>query len=153
VLDTNHCISKTIVNKPFDVFALEKLQIDRKKKWGKRFSRLLGSWSPSELDKFIAYKAESIGKVTVFVNPYKTSQRCSRCGFVHRWNRHGLRFRCGNCGFELNADLNAARNIGVLGKSEYLRLHVNEPIIASNEASPTREVDDSYKPPNLLGGS
>jgi IS605 OrfB family transposase len=146
VLNTNHCISKAIVNKPFDVFALEKLEITRKKKNGKRFNRLLGSWSPNELDMFIGYKAESRGKVTVFVNPYKTSQRCSRCGFVHRWNRHGLRFRCGNCGFELNADLNAGRNIEVLGKSEYLRLFVNEPIVAPSEASPTGVVDGSYKP-------
>jgi putative transposase len=153
VLDTNHCISKAIVNKPFDVFALEKLQITRKKKNGKRFNRLLGSWSPNELNRFIEYKAESRGKVNVPVNPYKSSQRCSRCGFVHRWNRHGLRFRCGNCGFELNADLNASRNIEVLGKSEYLRLFVNEPIVASNEASPTEVVDGSYKLPLSRGSS
>jgi IS605 OrfB family transposase len=146
VLNTNHCISKAIVNKPFDVFALEKLEITRKKKNGKRFNRLLGSWSPNELQRFVAYKAEGQGKVVVFVNPKFTSQRCSRCGFVHKWNRHGLRFRCGNCGFELNADLNASRNIEVLGRSEYLRLFVNEPIVASGEASPTGVVDGSYKP-------
>jgi len=153
VLDANHCISKAIVNKPFDVFASEKLKVNRKTKKGKRFNRLLGSWSPSDLQRLIVYKAETKGKLVVEVNPKHTSQRCSRCGFVHRWNRHGLRFRCGNCSFELNADLNASRNIEVLGKSECLRLRVNEPIVASGEASPTGAVDDSYKPPNLLGGS
>ncbi len=153
VLNTNHCISKAIVNKPFDVFALEKLQITRKKKNGKRFNRLLGSWSPNELQRFMAYKAEAKGKVVVEVNSRHTSQRCSRCGFVHRWNRHGLRFRCGNCGFELNADLNAGRNIEVLGRSKYLWLFVNEPIVASGEASPTGAVDGSYKPPLSRGGS
>ena len=146
VLNSNHCISKAVVSKPFDVFALEKLEIARKKKNGKRFNRLLGSWSPNELERFVVYKAEAKGKVAVEVNPRHTSQRCSRCGFVHRWNRHGLRFRCGNCGFELNADLNASRNIEVLGKSEYLRLFVNEPIVASGEASPTGVADASYKP-------
>ncbi len=146
VLNSNHCISKAIVNKPFDVFALEKLRISREKKNGRRFNRLLGSWSPDELHRFITYKAEAEGRVCVEVNPRHTSQRCSRCGFVHRWNRHGLRFRCGNCGFELNADLNASRNIEVLGKSEYLRFFVNEPIVASGEASPTGVVDGSYKP-------
>jgi putative transposase len=146
VLNANHRISKAIVNKPFDVFALEKLHIIREKRNGKRFNRLLGSWSPDELYRFIAYKAEAKGKVVVEVNPRHTSQRCSRCGFVHRWNRHGLRFRCGNCGFELNADLNASRNIEVLGMSERLRLFVNEPIVASSEASPTGVVDGSYKP-------
>jgi len=153
VLDTNHCVSKEIVDKPFDVFALEKLGVSKKKKRGKRFNRKLGSWSYGELQRFISYKAEAQGKMVVFVNPKYTSQRCSRCGFVHKWNRHGLGFRCGNCGFSLNADLNASRNIGVLGKSEYLRLFVNEPIVASGEASLTGVVDGSYKPPNLLGGS
>jgi len=153
VLNTNHCISKAIVNKPFDVFALEKLEINRRKKNGKRFNRLLGSWSPNELQRFTAYKAEAKGKICVEVNPRHTSQRCSRCGFVHRWNRHGLRFRCGNCGFELNADLNAGRNIEVLGKSEYLRLFVNKPIVASCEASSTGVVDGSYKLPLSRGSS
>ena len=153
VLNTNHYISKTIVNKPFDVFALEKLCIIRQKKNGKRFNRLLGSWSPSQLELFIAYKAENKGKIIIEINPRYTSQRCSRCGFVHKWNRHGLRFRCGNCGFELNADLNASRNIDVLGRSEYVRLFVNEPNVASNEAVPTGKVDGSYKPPLSRGGS
>jgi len=153
VLNTNHCISKAIVNKPFDVFALEKLEIRKKKKNGKRFNRKLGLWSYGELQRFIGYKAEAQGKIMVFANPRHTSQRCSRCGFVHRWNRHGLGFRCGNCGFSLNADLNAARNIEVLGKSEYLRLFVNEPIVASCETLPKGIADDSYKPPLSRGGS
>ncbi|MGC8497622.1 MAG: zinc ribbon domain-containing protein, partial [Thermoplasmata archaeon] len=37
-------------------------------------------------------------------------------------NRHGSVFKCNNCGYELNADLNASRNIEVLGTSEYIRL-------------------------------
>jgi hypothetical protein len=41
VLNTNHCISKDIVGKPFDVFALEKLEITKKKRNGKRFNRKL----------------------------------------------------------------------------------------------------------------
>ena len=83
----------------------------------------------------------------------KAVETCSKCGFVHGQNRNGLGFRCGNCGFSLNADLNASRNIGVLGKSEHLRLFVNEPIVAPDETSPTGAADGSYKPPNLLGGS
>lgn len=61
--------------------------------------------------------------------------------FVHKQNRQGLGFRCGNCGFSLNA----SRNIGVLGMSEYLRLFVNEPNVASNEIVPTGTMDGSYK--------
>jgi hypothetical protein len=46
----------------------------------------------------------------------------------------------------LNADLNAGRSIGVHGKSEYLRLFVNEPYAASNEAVPAGAVYGSCKP-------
>lgn len=153
-LNTNHCISKAIVNKKgFGVFALENLRIKRRKMNGRRFNRLLGSWSPNELRRLLVYKAEAKGKIVVEVNPRHTSQRCSRCGYVSKLNRRGLDFHCVVCGFALNADLNAARNIGALGKSEYLRLFVNEPIVALGEASPVGVVDGSCKPPNLLGGS
>jgi putative transposase len=153
-LDTNHCISKKIVEKDeFDILALEKLHIRKGKKNGRRFNILLGSWSPGELRRLILYKAEAIGKVVVEVDPRYTSQRCSRCGYTDERNRHGLRFHCLRCGFELHADLNAARNIGVLGRSEYLRLCVNEPIVASSDATPADVADGSCKLPNSLGGS
>jgi IS605 OrfB family transposase len=153
VLNTNHCISKAILNKKFHVLALEKLEIRRRKMNGRRFNKLLGSWSPDELRRFIVYKAEAKGKAVVEVNPRYTSQRCSRCGFIRKSNRHGLHFRCGSCGFTLNADLNASRNIEVLGRSEYLRLSVNEPIVAPSEALSAGIADGSYKPPNFLGGN
>jgi IS605 OrfB family transposase len=153
-LDTNHCISKKIVEKDeFEIFALEKLHVRKGKRKGRRFNKMLGSWSPGELRRLISYKAEARGKIVVEVDPRFTSQRCSRCGYTDKRNRHGLRFRCLRCGFELHADLNAARNIGALGKSEYLRLCVNEPIVAPHDATPSGAADGSCKPPNSLGGS
>lgn len=144
VRDVNHIISKQIVNKSFNVIALEKLEIEKTKKNGRRFNRKLGSWSYNQLSTFIEYKAESTGKTIVEVNPRYTSQMCSICGNINESNRKGLVFQCGECGYELNADLNAARNIAVLGMSEYGRLCVNEPNVASQ---------DSYKPPIEMGGS
>jgi IS605 OrfB family transposase len=153
-LDINHCISKKIVEKKeFDILALEKLDVRKRKKKGRRFNKMLGSWSPGELRRLILYKAEAKEKVVVEVDPRFTSQRCSRCGYTDKRNRRGLRFRCLRCGFELHADLNAARNIGVLGRSEYLRLCVNEPIVASHDATPAGVADGSCKPPNSSGGS
>ena len=59
------------------------------------------------------------------VDPTYTSQRCSRCGWVRKGNRKGERFRCKSCGFEWDADLNAARNISLglpaIGKQRRLR--------------------------------
>jgi len=51
------------------------------------------------------------------------------------------------------ADLNASRSIGVLGKSEYVRLFVNEPMVVENESLLTGIVDSSYKQPLSRGGS
>jgi transposase len=46
------------------------------------------------------------------VNPAFTSQRCSACGLVDRKSRESQAvFRCTACGYALNADVNAARNI------------------------------------------
>lgn len=92
------------------------------KKNGRRFNGMPGSWSPFQLEQFIEYKAEYAGKTVIYVNPRYTSQRCSSCGYIHKNNRKGSTFHCLNCNFELNADLNAARNIGILGRSEYFRL-------------------------------
>ena len=48
-----------------------------------------------------------------WVNPQYTSQKCFKCGEVHKGNRlHGSEeFRCRNCGYESHADFNAAQNI------------------------------------------
>lgn len=145
VLNMNHCISKAIVSKPFTAFAMERLFGLKKKGNGKRFNAKLGSWSFFQLQTFLRYKAEQTGKTVISVNPRHTSQTCSRCGYTDRSNRKGGWFKCGQCGFQLDADLNASRNIGVLGKSEYLRLCVNQPIVASDESVPTGMMDGSCK--------
>ena len=46
------------------------------------------------------------------VDPKYTSQTCSRCGYVDKANRISQsRFVCRSCGFTINADVNAAKNI------------------------------------------
>lgn len=152
VLNVNHILSKTIVSKPFDVFAVERLRDMKQKRKGKRFNSKLGSWSFAQLTPFLRYKADQVGKMVVAVNPQRTSQTCSRCGYTSRANRKGAWFKCGQCGFQLDADLNASRNIGMLGKSEYLRLPVNQPIVAPDETVPKGKADGSYKPTLFRGG-
>ncbi len=153
VLNVNHCISKAIVPKPFNVFAVEQLKNLKKKENGRLFNYKLGTWSFAQLQYFIQYKAEQVCKTVVPINPRHTSQTCSQCGYTNRANRKGAWFKCGNCGFQLDADLNASRNIALLGMSQLSRLPVNEPIVASNETIPTGMVDDSYKPTSSEAGS
>lgn len=42
-------------------------------------------------------------------NPYRTSQRCSKCGNIHKTS--DVVFKCPSCGFECNRDRNASVNI------------------------------------------
>jgi putative transposase len=121
--DVNHCISKQIVNSEHTVFALEDLsKIRVQKRRGKKFNRKLNSWPFNQLEEFIRYKAEALGKHVLLVDARYTSQKCSNCGHTYKGNREGLAFRCRKCGFELHADLNASRNIAQAGISCLSRL-------------------------------
>lgn len=88
----------------------------------------------SELRRQLEYKQAWLGGWVVAVPPQYTSQRCSRCGHVHIANRTSQEcFACKSCGYEVNADLNAARNIlaaghAVLacGESAHLGLSVKQ---------------------------
>ena len=72
-------------------------------------------WAFRRLYEYISYKAPEQAVSVEQVEPNHTSQRCSRtdCGFTHEVNRHGEHFECQKCGYELNADYNAAKNIGL----------------------------------------
>src|SRR6266496_2003831 len=59
-----------------------------------------------------AYKAQERGMQVIKVDPRHTSQTCSFCHFQHRSNRRSQSlFKCRECGYTLNADLNASYNI------------------------------------------
>lgn len=135
VTDTNHILSKRIAESDFKVFALEKLsKIRRPKKEkykGKKFNRKIGNWSFGQFEMFLKYKAEALCKTTISVNPRNTSRKCSQCEHTDTTNRKGSIFKCKNCRFELHADLNASRNIAMLGITEYSRLVVNQPNVTA----------------------
>lgn len=83
--------------------------------------RRTNNWAFYQLRLFVGYKAAIAGVPVVFVPPAYTSQSCSRCRHVHpekgKPYRNGKKFKCGHCGFEHDADINAAINIADLGKS------------------------------------
>jgi IS605 OrfB family transposase len=72
-------------------------------------------WAFRRLYEYVSYKAPDQEISVENVEPNHTSQRCSRtdCGFTHEDNRHGDRFKCQKCGYEVNADYNGAKNIGL----------------------------------------
>ena len=71
-------------------------------------NRSLNSWSFYRLTKFIEYKAVLAGIRLVYVNPYKTSQRCPHCGETHK--AKDRRYEC-ECGFHAHRDVVGAINI------------------------------------------
>ncbi|MBD0302289.1 MAG: IS200/IS605 family element transposase accessory protein TnpB [Tolypothrix sp. T3-bin4] len=83
--------------------------------------RRTNNWAFYQLRLFVGYKANIAGIPVVFVPPAYTSQTCSRCGHIHpikgKSYRNGKSFKCGHCGFEHDADINAALNIAALGAS------------------------------------
>lgn len=128
VKDTNHCISKTIVNMPYSVFALEDLTSIRvQSRKGKEFNRKLNNWSFYQLAQFLEYKAEALGKQVIYIDPRYSSQKCSKCGDIRKSNRKGNSYHCKACGFNNHSDLNASRNIAQAGISCLSRLSVNQP--------------------------
>lgn len=96
--------------------------------------RKISEWSYARRRKFLEYKAPMFGCSVVCADPMFSSQECSKCGHVDSENRSRADFKCTNCGFEINADLNAARNLvnrqkWGSGKSCASGLPVNQPIV------------------------
>ncbi|MEG4578009.1 transposase [Microcoleus sp. N3A4] len=85
--------------------------------------RRTNNWAFYQLRLFVGYKSAIAGVPVVFVPPAYTSKTCSRCHHVHpetdqkKSYRNGKKFKCGHCGFEHDADLNASKNIAALGLS------------------------------------
>jgi len=125
----NHNISRAIVQTALisrKAIALETLTGIRQR--GSAFSRemrwQLGNWAFHELATFICYKARRVGVPVVFVDPRDSSKTCSCCGYCDRANRKSqAQFLCLQCGFQANADRNAACNLEARGK-------VNCPLVA-----------------------
>lgn len=71
-----------------------------------------------QLRVMLEAKGKELGRLVVAVDPKHTSQRCSACGHTVKENRQIQElFCCQACGHSENADVNAAKNILVLGLS------------------------------------
>lgn len=114
--DTNHCLSKAIVQKAQRTcrgVALEDLGGIRGRVTARRRQRArLANWSFHQLAAFIRYKAAMAGVPVLLVDPRNSSRECSACGAVDKANRRTRDdFACRSCGHAESADTNAARVI------------------------------------------
>lgn len=118
--DTNHTISKRLVNKAkarSSAIVLEDLSGVQERTTVRHSQRARhNNWSFSQLRQFIEYKALIAGVPVKYVDPAYTSQTCSDCGHCDSKNRNGSSFQCRECGHSMDADKNAARNIALRAK-------------------------------------
>ena len=122
--DMNHCLSKTLVELYGEdtLFVLEDLQgisfsDDNLSNRTKEQRRELRTWAFYQLEFDLDYKARRNKSMVLKVKPDYTSQRCPKCGRIHKDNRkhETHEYICDNCGYRSNDDRIGAMNIQTLG--------------------------------------
>lgn len=116
----NHKISKEIVQIAKDNklgIALENISgiTSNLDKETKKAKKMLKKWRFRDLIEKIEYKAEEKGVPIEKIDPRNTTKTCSSCGVKGELNDR--RFKCKNCGLEMDRDLNASINIAKRGKN------------------------------------
>ena len=86
---------------------LEQIKDIRK---GKNSGRNLSHWTYTLIKDKLIRLSEDKGFVFIEQDNKFRSQRCSQCGWTHKSNRKGKTFKCLNCEFVADSDLNAASN-------------------------------------------
>ena len=125
-------IEKTTTSlvRDYDIIAIEDLKVKNMvrsargtvEKLGKNaaqkrgLNRAISSQSWSFFRQRLEDKAANASSTVVAVNPRFTSQICSQCESIAAENQNNQAvFACVACGYEANADINAARNIIAAG--------------------------------------
>jgi len=139
----NHNISKEIVsNCKAGTIIMEDLKGIKKRRKGKRMNKILHGWSFLQLQNFINYKAEREGIKVIKINPYMTSQICSKC---HKVGTRIFGFFHCVCGYSLNADLNSAQNLAQ-GIAFVQQASVTKPNVSDYDSKvPLREIADEFR--------
>lgn len=103
-------LTKALVEQ-FDVIKMEDLKTKNLLK-NHKLARAISNQAWRGIRSKLEYKCAFYGKQLVIVNPYKTSQLCSNCGYDD--GKHPLevrRWTCPDCDYHHDRDINAARNI------------------------------------------
>ncbi len=81
---------------------------------GRGYRARMNGWSFAELQRQVEYKARWEGLPVIYVKPYGTSVKCSICGLRMKPEENRT-LKCRSCGFTVDRDVNAARNILAAG--------------------------------------
>ncbi|WP_049934474.1 RNA-guided endonuclease InsQ/TnpB family protein [Haloplanus natans] len=119
VLNRLHTISRRIVEEAdahdCSYIAVERLTHIRERMDNRndQVKRQMHNWAFRELQEMLTYKASEYGICVEQIPPAFTSQTCSKCGHQSSTSRNSDRwFECTNCGYSVDGDYNASKNIG-----------------------------------------
>ncbi len=87
----------------------------------KKLARSISDCSWGEIRRQLEYKAKIYGtEILIADRFFPSSKICSNCGCIRKELKLSERnFKCPDCGFELDRDINAARNLNTLGYREF----------------------------------
>ena len=114
VNDELHKIAKDIVDeaeKHNAIIAIGDLKGVRKNKKERKANRKIHTMPFYRLNEYIRYKAVERGIAVIEVPEFNTSKQCSRCGSMRTERPSQGVFICKDCGYQVNADVNGAKNI------------------------------------------
>ena len=94
----------------------------RARRFSARFRRRMTAWPRGELHRQLAYKAAERGVTVYWVNPFRTSVTCPRCGgLTYPRSRVRPKFTCASCGWSLDRQINAGVNLAKTVLRDYGR--------------------------------
>ncbi|WP_338075928.1 transposase [Brevibacillus invocatus] len=104
-----HTTSRKLID-TYDLIAVEDLEIRGMIQRGD-FSKSISDVGWYRIVQCLEYKAKLFGKQIRKVDPKNTSQLCSSCGFLVEKTLQTRTHTCGECGLNLDRDINASINI------------------------------------------
>ena len=94
---------------------LHSVKHGRRGMFSRKHNRRLSHWQYAKVRTWLEQRCEEVGIRLQIVSPAYTSQYCHKCNKWDKRNRRGEEFKCVHCGYETHADVNAAKNLELLG--------------------------------------
>ena len=144
--EINQCIANQIVsvaNKNDAHIAVENLS------W---LDSLGGRWPHSEIQTRIERTAKRYGLKTIKVSAKDTSRTCSHCGGKASSNPKTRVVACTKCGFELNRDVSASREIGLRAVSNAKNRNKMRSLLRQRTLKQSSATTRQPKPVTALSG-